>query len=332
MSVFVSRSGILLVSLLLALALLLASSAARGESTQQVYEACQGSGNVPATDVPDRLDLERCPLEKKAIVDNGVGTVLPDPGEGVYVHATYVTGNQELMVTRYRDGTVGLEHVGDETEGARTGFGTTATGPGQCADRAYTDRDIRVDWTLSWYYNKPSIPGELATRSAVRAIRRGGANITRVRDACGFRDRVPHGLSFKGKTAARAGLDPNGRCTTNDNKTVVSFGSLPNGALGVTCTHFNPRDNGYNSVRESDIKLNSRHFHWTTRPKAPSCRRKYDVESTVTHERGHTFGLGEVSEGSHGNLTMSERSNGPCQKSERTLGRGDARGLNDKYR
>ncbi len=62
-----------------------------------------------------------------------------------------------------------------------------------------------------------------------------------------------------------------------------------------------------------------------------SCRGLQDVESTVTHERGHTFGLGDVSESSHPNLTMSSESNGPCQTSERTLGRGDAVGLNRKY-
>jgi hypothetical protein len=51
----------------------------------------------------------------------------------------------------------------------------------------------------------------------------------------------------------------------------------------------------------------------------------------MTPERGHTFGLGDVSESSHGNLTMSYESNGPYQISERALGRGDAVGLNRKY-
>jgi hypothetical protein len=51
----------------------------------------------------------------------------------------------------------------------------------------------------------------------------------------------------------------------------------------------------------------------------------------MTHERGHTLGLGDVSEAYHPNLTMSSQTNGPCQTSERTLGRGDAIGLHSKY-
>ena len=55
------------------------------------------------------------------------------------------------------------------------------------------------------------------------------------------------------------------------------------------------------------------------------------MESTVTHERGHTFGLAHVSERRHGKLTMSSDSEGACQTSERTLGRGDVLGLARKY-
>ena len=57
---------------------------------------------------------------------------------------------------------------------------------------------------------------------------------------------------------------------------------------------------------------------------------RYDVEGVMTHERGHTFGLGHVPEASHAKLTMSERIRS-CQSSERTLGLGDVRGLEKKY-
>jgi len=51
----------------------------------------------------------------------------------------------------------------------------------------------------------------------------------------------------------------------------------------------------------------------------------------MTHERGHTFGMGHVSETGRGNLTMSTNVNGPRQMAERSLGRGDVRGLGAKY-
>jgi hypothetical protein len=55
------------------------------------------------------------------------------------------------------------------------------------------------------------------------------------------------------------------------------------------------------------------------------------VQGVTTHERGHTSGLGHLSEQSYPNQTMSERINGFCQGSERSLGRGDSVGLNRKY-
>jgi hypothetical protein len=63
-----------------------------------------------------------------------------------------------------------------------------------------------------------------------------------------------------------------------------------------------------------------------------SCRRGEELlEATITHEFGHIFGLSHVSERTHGDLTMSPTSNGPCVADEITLGLGDVLGLEELY-
>ena len=44
-------------------------------------EACRSEQAViPATELPETVDLEDCPIGGSVITDNGVGTVLPAPG------------------------------------------------------------------------------------------------------------------------------------------------------------------------------------------------------------------------------------------------------------
>jgi hypothetical protein len=191
------------------------------------------------------------------IRDNGIGTVLPAPGQGVYVHALTVTGPEELEVTRSTDGTLELEEVGDETEAAQIGSAVgTESSPGECSDRAYTDRDHAVKGDPVWYFNPRTIPNELSRESALRAIRNGTANILNMRNNCGRGYVVPNHVSmaYDGSTRDQAGIGSNGGCE-NDRKTVVSFGKLPRSALAVTCTYYSG-DPGYERVHWSDIKIN----------------------------------------------------------------------------
>jgi hypothetical protein len=299
-------------------------------------EACRSEQAViPAADLPETVDLEDCPIGGSVIRDNGVGTVLPDPGEGIYVEALTTEGSQELGVTRYRDGTVKLEHVGEESAEAQDEpeVGVAASSRGECSDRAYTRLPYKVTSTLDWFFNPKTTPDELSRRGAEKAIRAGGANITNTKNNCRLGDRVPRraGLSYEGRTSARAQLNASAQCSGPDGQTVVSFGRMQNGSLAAHCTAWVQDPDGPERVISSDILINKKHYSWTTNPGARSCRSKYDLASVVTHERGHTYGLGHVSEGSHGKLTMSERINGTCQASERSLGRGDVLGLGRKY-
>ena len=333
------RSILLVTALTLAVLTVVIVTGASSAQTnkQRTYDACQpGQDTITASRLPETVSLQRCPVGERVIRDNGIGTVLPAPGQGVLVDALTVTGSQELAVTRHRDGTVELNHVGDESQSEPEI--DTASSPGECSDGANTDRVYAVKKPraggIHWYFNPRTTPDELARRGALRAIRKGTANIMNTENNCGLRNVIPREVIFAydGSTRDRAQVGTGGVCTGNDKDTVVSFGRLPASALAVTCTVWSP-ESGYDRVHWSDIMINKTNYNWTTRPEARSCRGKgeYDLASTVTHERGHTFGLGHVSESHHGKLTMSDRSEGPCQSSERSLGRGDVRGLARKY-
>jgi hypothetical protein len=288
-------------------------------------EACRSDRAViPAANLPEIVDLQNCPIVGSVIADHGVETVLPAPGEGIYVEALMTDGAQELQVEHYPDGTVKLEHVGDETADAQEEpeIGVAAS-PGECSDSAYTNLPYRVEFNLRWYFNSNTTPDELSSSGALDAIRRGTVNITDTRSNCRSGDRVPHFMDYQGTTNHHA-------CPgSNDNMSVVSFGELPQGTLAQACTIYEVDDHE-NRTKWSDILINKASFNWTTNPGARSCQSKYDLESVVTHERGHTFGLGHVSEDSHGKLTMSTAIRA-CQSSERTLGLGDWLGLKNKY-
>lgn len=325
------RTLILLCATITLVAIIMGTTARTPAAQTTSPEACRsGEGPIPAASLPETVRLENCPIGGRVITDHGVGTVLPAPGQSIYVDSLTTEGSQELEVTRYRNGTVELKYVGDESQNEPE-IGT-ASSPGECSDGAYDDLSRKVKGDLLWYFNPRTTPGELSRKAAVRAIRKGTANITNTRNNCRLGDRVPSyvSMAYNGSTRDRAQVGTGGGCSGNDKKTVVSFGRLPKTALAVACTVV-ALESGYDRVHWSDIMINKTSVNWTTRPNARSCKRRFDLASTVTHERGHTFGLGHVSESSHGKLTMSARSNGTCQSSERSLGRGDVLGLGNKY-
>ena len=138
----------------------------------------------------------------------------------------------------------------------------------------------------------------------------------------------PAELTYLGNTNSVANISGN-TCDREDGISVVSFGDFAGSILAGTCTWLVPKPSGYYEAVESDIKINRATFKWVANPRARTCRDKHDQQSVMTHEWGHTFGLDHDSEAAHGKLTMSPLIR-ECQKSERTLGKGDVLGLNNK--
>lgn len=321
--------------LALALALLAVTTFARTPAAQTadgLLEACApGKQSIDARALPGVVAPERCPVAGRKIEDGPVTSAVPAPGEGIYAETLATGGAQELEVRRLEDGAIELRHVGEESDEAGEALRSASSGrsPNECKDTAYQSYDWRAVESLGYRINHNSIPPELSRVTAEAAIRRAGVNVTDTDNSCKMGDRVPADLNYNGDSEAQA-IGPYG-CVGGDGINVVSFGDLESGVLARTCTYFVMED-GFNRVTGSDIQVNKADFQWTTRPRARSCKGRYDLEAVLTHERGHTFGLGHVLEKSHRYMTMSTFINGPCQMAERTLGRGDVLGLDRKYR
>jgi hypothetical protein len=306
-----------------------------GGPADEVYGACgRDEARIEAAALPRVVDQARCPVGGRQIVDRGVAVVVPGPGESVFAEVMSPGGNQQLVVANPVGGKLVVERA-DAADGRRAALrgpeGATprASGPSACRDSYRNPWSSRLNNYIRWYFNRGSTPSYLPDRGVVRAMQRAGTNVSAVRDGCGIGDSVPAVLKYQGTTGSSVDMSRSGACGNNDHKSVVGFGDLSSGFTGSTCIWSWIQD-GPDRINSSDVRLNKADYAWTTRVTS-GCRGRYDVESTMTHERGHTFGLGDVSEGSHGNLTMSSGSNGPCQTSERSLGRGDAVGLNEKY-
>jgi len=207
----------------------------------------------------------------------------------------------------------------DELSVAPAGQGRhVGVAPAPCEDPAFNQ--IATAWkgnNYTWSFDAATTPGYLKKAEVAAVLNRSFSNITDVHNDCGLPDNVSATHTYLGTTSTAA------KCGKRDGQNVVGFHKLPFGVLAVTCYW---TKNGH--MVEADVQINRRES-WALRLKG--CFAEVMLEATVTHEAGHVFGLGHVSERRHGRLTMSPYIDGPCQNNESTLGLGDIRGLEAIY-
>lgn len=248
----------------------------------------------------------------------GLGVIVPEPGSGVWAAALQSDGGTRVLgVQTLSDGTVVIRRgpiasSGDSPQGSA------------CDDNAYTIYGESWKKTYAWYFNRKSIPSEVDGNNTADALQDAVGNMTRADNNCGLSDRVSATYWYKGTTSDAANIDTDSSCEGSDGKSVMGFGNLLATDLALTCWW---TQNG-NTVA-ADIRFNKTEFLWVVNL-GDACVTKFAVEAVATHEVGHVFGLGHVTEAGHGALTMSTIIK-VCQESEKTLGLGDVRGLEALY-
>lgn len=300
------------------------------------YAACAGDEDrIQADELPRVVDQDRCPVAGRVIVDDGVKSELPEPGTGIFSESIYPDGAQELVVNNPEGDTFTIKETGatpPQTQDARASTQAfSEEAPDGCGvPRAYSHYEFRVYGTMPWSYNARSTPAYLSVDEVEQELRLAGVNITNVRDACGIPDEVGSGLRYESKTTQITDITDDGTCPREqDGESVIAFGTLPE-ALGRHCGTYDLGSDGGVRITSSDIKINKANFKWTTEV-TPECSNEWDIRGLVTHERGHTFGMGHTDEASYPYQTMSPELTGPCEILEQSLGAGDATGLNRKY-
>jgi hypothetical protein len=251
-----------------------------------------------------------------------VSVVVPPAGEGVHAEAVLTNGQMvELQVKTAGDGRVALVRHPAPLEALKTPEHTAMSA---CSNGDYNLLGYRWTRTYHWYFNADTTPGELTIAEAEQAIRESTTNITTGYNDCGLTDAINASHQYEGRTSTGADINATGGCNARDGKNVTGFGDLPTGTLAVTCTWYD----GSGSAVESDARINKVEYAWTTNANSSSCSGRFGLEAVMTHERGHTFGLGHVAPGSP--LTMRPGI-GACDGSTATLGLGDVRGLRQRY-
>ncbi|WP_157367805.1 peptidase M10A [Alloactinosynnema sp. L-07] len=196
-----------------------------------------------------------------------------------------------------------------------------AMGPdSQCVDKSYVLKSWWLSGSFTWYYNGTGAPTSVAS-TALASITTSTETSMKGTNRCGLPATLPFAHKYAGATTAKPQVSVDATCTGNDSRSVTGWGKLPPKVLAYTCTYY--RSNG--TILASDVLIDNVVNPWFTTMPA-SCSGRFDLQTTMTHERLHTLGLAHVDPATSPGQVMIP-STAPCDTSRRLLGSGDYAGV-----
>jgi matrixin len=329
---------------------------------------CPKQTEIPAPELEDGENAIACDLVGRVVVLDDVAVYVPAPGEGISAEADSVTGAlslnvetslQAIVTATFQNsdtsGPDGPRDRGEETDepvADGTDLSVDPDGDVQVGDIGATPVDLPKACYLSanhfngWTWDPNETARFLVNTSDGRPPNISAATFLSVqksaarRVATGYNDcnldRDPAiDIAFAYRTSRHSNINgPETRCASRgDEHNVVDFGNLPGGILALNCTRYHNRPGwAYDLITESDTRMDNSDRTWIT--STANCFAntgdKYDLLSVATHEFGHWVGMGHVVEQANNDLTMSTNTM-PCNKSARTLGKGDVTALTNGY-
>ncbi len=275
---------------------------------------CTPGASVAAATVGTGFSAATCDADSLVIVDGAAAVRMPARGQAVTATVLTTSGDRVLTVARAADGSVAVRRDG----ATPTAPSTAAAACSTSSASAYTLLGYHVAGAYRWSYNGAGAPGSVAGVAA-GTLKAATSDVTTGRDDCGIVGKPKTSHTYLGGTGVAPGVTASASCGSNDGKSVTGWKSLTaTGVLAVTCTYYNTSTN---AVAASDAAINTR-YRWTT--SKSGCSNAYDLRGVMTHERGHTFGLGHTTRDAGQTMYPSVRA---CDFSKSTLGRGDLTGL-----